>query len=439
MLAWLITGLLDVVPGALAAHPFVADTAVVVTERANPILAYAADELCGFLRQTTRLDIRQQETEPNSACWWFHLVVDPEMSPTEFEVTCAAPSGNRLAVKVAGHDAAGVLHAVYTMPDFLRAHGPADIALTLLPAHGARAVVNAVRTAKLSAEDWGRTMLHSWVEFDGLMYLQQNSLVGTWQLLELARSTLTNAQIPAIAFYHWRTAENRTAIRYAALACLDARLDPDRFYVQYAKALGIGSAANYAKAMGDLDELDGFCRDHLFNIGFSFVGCWTGPKGLAWTRGWKKESLEVSQRRFAATERILAECLRNTDTLAGRQYLRFLDNRLRCTLIHLQLIGQLLDLHGVCEDAHPEALNAEGRGLVDERCRSATRLAEAYMQLHSQAIMDRGCEGTLISYFHTISAYINHIREVFLPQSPADEKSAGPSGPPAPGESSRPR
>ena len=677
LLASLIARLLDAMPAALAApsNPFVADTAVVVTERANPVLAYAADELCGFLRQTTSLDIRPQEAETNHGCWWFQLVVDADIPPTEFGVTCDAPSGNRLTVKLAGHDATGVLHAVYTLleragicfditgpilpaelaldrlpgwscrvrPDvklrgprlclnfpmdissyplseareylrnvarlrmnliefhsyekifyecpalqlaagnffygqrhdvpaqplfqnnirnrqvfcvpeieavydrpqersqaaiqwlsalmrqartcglriqfsfeppgntaddglaacvailasypqietlemitpenqgrpektlaryleiadtlkkrlgascpglavgiyetgrglkdglaFLRPRCPPDIALTVLPAHGARAVVDAVRSADFTAEDWGRTMVHSWVEFDGLMYLQQNSLVGTRQLLELARSALTNSQIPAIAFYHWRTAENRTAIRYAALACLDARLYPDSFYQQYAEALGIGSAANYAKTMSDLDELDGFCRDRLFNIGFSFAGCWTAPKGLAWTRGWKKEDLEVSQARFAAIEQTLAACLQNTDTLAGRQYLRFLDNRLRCTLIHLQLIGHLLALHGVCEDAHPEALNAQGRGLVDERCRSATRLAEAYMLLHSQAIMDRGCEGTLISYYHTMPAYINHLRDVFLMTPPADEMPAGPSGPPAPGGSSPP-
>jgi len=42
---------------------FVADTAVVLTDRADPILAYAAYELCGFLRKTTSMDVRQEEAE----------------------------------------------------------------------------------------------------------------------------------------------------------------------------------------------------------------------------------------------------------------------------------------------------------------------------------------------------------------------------------------
>jgi hypothetical protein len=655
---------------------FVADTAVVLTDCANPILAYAADALCGFLRKTTSMDIRQQEAESHSRCWLFRLAIDPSFRPTEFGVTCDQPLGSRLTVKLLGHDATGVLHAVYSLleragicfditgpllpaqlaldrlpgwscqvrPDvqwrgtrlylnfsmdissyllgeakeylrnvarlrmnliefhsyqgifyecpalklaagnffygqrhdlpeklllrnsvrnrrtfcvpeiealydrpqersqaavqwlaelmcqaktcgltvqfsfeppgmtakdglaaslvilgsypqiqtlemitsengghpektlaryleiadllkqrlrsscpklavgiyeagpglkeglaFLRQNCPPDVAWTFLPAHGARAVVDAVRSAELTAEDWRRTMMHSWVEFDGLMYLQQNSLLGTRQLLDLARSALTNSQVPAIAFYHWRTAENRTAIRYAALACLDARLNPQSFYIDYATALGIGGAGDYARAMSDLDEVDAFCRDHLFNIGFCFLGCWTGPQGLAWTRGWKKENLEVSRQRLVSIEQALAGCLRKTDTLEGRRYLRFLDNRLRGSVIHLQLIGHLLELHGTCDDAHPESLNPQGRKLVEEQCRSAMQLAESYMQLHAEAIMDRGCEGTLISYYHTIPPYLNHLRDLFLKNALKEEKkSANPSGPPAPGESSKP-
>jgi hypothetical protein len=66
-------------------------------------------------------------------------------------------------------------------------------------------------------------------------------------------------------------------------------------------------------------------------------------------------------------------------------------------------------------------------------------LADSYMQLHAGAILDRGGEGTLISYYHTIPAYLDHLRDVFL-QHPAAEgkKPASPSGPPAPGDSSKP-
>jgi hypothetical protein len=629
---------------------FVAETATVLTDRTQPILAYAADELCRFLKQTTSLDVRQEEPEAQRSGWIFRLAIDPSARPTEFSVVGGRPSKGRVTVDLGGADAAGVLHAVYTMLeragicfditgpmlpakleldrlvgwscrvrpdvalrgirqylnfpmdlssyplaeakeyvrnvarlrfnlisfhayngifyecpalkalagsffygqrhevpdqprfhdairnqrtfcipeveavyerpeersqaaihwlaelmnqartcgltvqfsfeppgsnpedglaaglailksypqiqilelitpengghpeqtlaryleialrlkqrlgpncphlavgvyetgaalkeglDFLRQHCPVDITWTFLPGHGARAVAEALRNSGLDGGDWRRTMVHSWAEFDGLMYLQQNSLVGTRQLLDLARRKLTNDPIRAIDFIHWRTAENRTAIRYAALACLDARLAPERLYADHAKALGVGEPTAYAKAMSELDNLDAFCRDHLFNIGFCFVGCWTNPKGLGWTRGWKQTDLEAAGQRFSKVAQTLAGCLKKTDAPTGRQYLRFLDNRVRCTMVHLQLIGHLVELHRICDDAHPEALDTPGRKAVEEHCRLAMELAERYMQLHAEAIADRGCEGTLVSYYHTIPAYVAHIRQVF--------------------------
>ena len=110
---------------------------------------------------------------------------------------------------------------------YLRQHCPPDIQWSILPAHGARAVVEALKTAAFTADDWHRSVVYSWVEFDGLMYSQQNSVLGTQQLLDLARKGLGDAPVPAIAFNHWRTAENRTAIRYAARACLESGLTPE--------------------------------------------------------------------------------------------------------------------------------------------------------------------------------------------------------------------
>jgi hypothetical protein len=316
---------------------------------------------------------------------------------------------------------------------FLRKNCPTDITWTFLPAHGARATVDALRKAEITPDEWRRAMIHSWCEFDGLMYLQQNSLVGTRMLIDLARSKLVDGQVPALDFIHWRTVENRTAIRYAALACIDSHLTPGSFYSDYANAMGIGDPTAYALAMADLDDIDSFCRDHLFNIGFCFVGCWTNPKGLGWTRGWKKADLAAASDRFVTVGRTISNCLEHTTAPAGRKYLRVLDNRLRCTTIHLEAIGHLLELHELGDDSHPERLNAKGRELVDSHCRKALELTERYMQLHSQALEDRGCEGTLISYFHTIPPYIDYIRKSFLASSPiTDPALATPAGPPAP-------
>ena len=61
-----------------------------------------------------------------------------------------------------------------------------------------------------------KTMLYSWVEFDGNMYVQQNSCGGIQALLEYCRRESGGASIHGICFNHWRTAENSLTLSYAA-------------------------------------------------------------------------------------------------------------------------------------------------------------------------------------------------------------------------------
>jgi len=322
--------------------------------------------------------------------------------------------------------------------EYMRAHSPKDIAWTFMPAHGARAVAAALKTMEVTGDDWKRMGIHSWVEFDGLMYCQQNSLIGAKQLVDLAESKLGGAQIPAIDFNHWRTAENRTSIQYAAELCVNGKLTPAEFYKQYASELKLGKAAEYSKAMSELDDLDTFCRDNLFNLGFCYYGCWINPSGLGWTRGWSAENIEKAAKQFDLLREKLNGCLKGTKNAEGREYLRFLMNRMECTELHLRSVENLAKLHSICDDSDPAKLDAAGRKLVDERCNDAMSLAHRYIDLHSQMMPDRGCEGTLISYYHTIVEYIKHIRRVFLnDQSTAIFTDDGSNGPPAPGDSSR--
>ena len=209
---------------------------------------------------------------------------------------------------------------------YLRQNCPSDIQWTFLPAHGARAVVEALKKAGFEASDWRRSVIYSWIEFDGLMYLQQNSVQGTQQLLNMAKNSLADMPVPAIAFNHWRTSENRTAITYMARATINKNLTPEIFYKQYAQTLGIANTAVYIKAMNDLDSLDAYCREKLFNIGFCYAGCWTSPKGLSWTRVWRKEDTEEAERQISNIEQNLVTALKGTNKIEGRKYLRFLNN-----------------------------------------------------------------------------------------------------------------
>jgi hypothetical protein len=322
--------------------------------------------------------------------------------------------------------------------NYLRDRSPVDVGWSFLPAHGGRAVVDALQIAEFTSADWRRSVIYSWIEFDGLMFLQQNSVRGTQELLQLAKASLVGKTVPAVAFNHWRNAENRTSLRFASLACLDASLDPSTFYEGYARSLGIGSPESYRRLMDDLDDVDTFCRDHLFTIGFSFAACWTTPKGLAWTRTWKKEDLLEAIRRISAIRPLVAKCLVSTADRRGRHYLRFLDNRLRAGILHLRAIAPLLDLQTICDDEHPEALGIEEQKIARDKCDAAMAFAKEYMQVLAEEIDDRGGEGTLISYYHTVPAYIEHIRKLFLKECPQSAQPQPTSRPPAPGESSNP-
>jgi len=71
-------------------------------------------------------------------------------------------------------------------------------------------------------------------------------------------------------------------------------------------------------------------------------------------------------------------------------------------------------LAAFCDHDHPDRLTAGQKREVTETCDRALALARQYLARHAEAIIDRGCEGMLISYQTTIPNYIEHIRAVFV-------------------------
>ena len=73
-------------------------------------------------------------------------------------------------------------------------------------------------------------------------------------------------------------------------------------------------------------------------------------------------------------------------------------------------------------------------GRTRQCCDRATALAEEYMRMHSQAMPDRGCEGTLVSYAQTLYGYVASIRAKMLGEDPGKRQILSDSGeaPPPP-------
>lgn len=306
-------------------------------------------------------------------------------------VYCTVPSDHKLILAV------------------LQRYVPQGVSCALLFDHGNRAVADNLRDLAMPRADWARTLVYSWIEFDGTVYLFQNALTGIDQLMRLATTAMGDAPVSGIALNHWRTAENRTTARYSAETLLNGVLDRATFYQSYAASLGIAHAEGYAEAMNLLDDADTQARYELPNVGFSFVGCW-GSEGLGYYGIFKHDRAIAVRDKYAAAVDRLRASLAATANPDGRSYLAFLVNRAHATVIYLQAIADATALQPLCDGKTPDQLTTDEQAEVRRICDGALALMEDYMALHADAIVDRGSEGTLISFYVTPPAVLKRIR-----------------------------
>jgi len=297
----------------------------------------------------------------------------------------------------------------------LRAHAPPGVTWNILPAHGARAAADNMRALPMHADDARRGAVYSWIEFDGSMYLQQHSVQGTTDLLTQARAIAGDVPVAAMAFCHWRTAENQAVMRYIARALIDGPFDPAAFHREQATALGIADAAAYAAAMQALDDAETQVRDRLFNVGFCWLGTW-GRKGLGKAAEWPVAELDAALAAYGAVRDRLVACLGGAAVErpfatpadanrrvqrpgeAGRAHLDLLINRLDCSLLHLRAVRALVAVAATVGTRTPAQLDDAARAEVRRGCDEALALMDAYLAKHAERIPDRGAEGQLVSY-----------------------------------------
>lgn len=306
-------------------------------------------------------------------------------------VYCTVPSDHKLILAV------------------LQRYVPENVSYALLFDHGNRAVADNLRDLAMPRADWARTLVYSWIEFDGTMFLFQNALTGIDQLMRLATAAMGDAPVSGITLNHWRTAENRTTARYAAETLLNGVLDRAAFYQSYAASLGIAEPEGYANAMTLLDDADSQARYDLPNVGFSFVGTW-GSKGLGYFGIFKHDRAIAVRDKYAAAVDLLRASLAATTNPDGRSYLAFIVNRAHATAIYLQAVADATALQPICDGKTPDQLTTAEQAEVRRICDGALALTEDYMALHAEAIVDRGSEGTLISFYYTPPAVIKRIR-----------------------------
>jgi len=327
--------------------------------------------------------------------------------------------------------------------DIMEKYNPPQVSMALLPGHSAQRVANYVREIGIKDKEWQRILMYSWLEFDGLMFVQQNGLTGIRMLINDAQKTLGDRPVPAVCFNVWRTSENRTNARFASLITLDGALKENEFYDTNALKLGLGSKENYAEAMNELNKTDWKMTNSLPNFGFCWSGSWGGSWGESSNDGrrnigyfgmWPVDSIIAVREQFEDARKKLASCIKETENENGKKYLSFLDNRLRTSIIYMKAMQKGAELQPLFLEKNPSEFTKSDRDTIVELCNQALALLDQCVNVFAEAMPDRGCQGTLISYYYTPRAYLFELREKFglIPRSGIIPKDTKIDEPPSP-------
>lgn len=269
--------------------------------------------------------------------------------------------------------------------------------ICLMASHGSGGTATAVADLIRTADDMRHTEIYSWIEFDGLMYLYQNSIDGNARLMEHIGKLLPEEQQGSILYNHWRTAENRTSARYAMTSTLEGETIPDVFYEQYAGRLAIKDVEKYKKILALLQQANDHSRTYLGNIGFCWMGAWRSGGSFPWMN---KEHVQTARTYYFEAGQLLAELIAQVDkTSPAYDYLAFMGNRVLCSVIYMDAFLEAAEIRTIRKEADGSVSESE-KLRAQEICNRALLLFDQYMETHAQMMPDRGCEGTLVSIWN---------------------------------------
>ncbi|MGN0229033.1 MAG: hypothetical protein ACI4BH_04400 [Muribaculaceae bacterium] len=283
-----------------------------------------------------------------------------------------------------------------------------DVAVCLMPSHGSAGTAAEVKALINKPDDMRHTEIYSWIEFDGLMYLYQNSIGGNDELMQHLSGFLGDEQVPSLLYNHWRTAENRTSARYAAAVALQGEVRPDKFYADYAQRMKIADEATYVKAMQLLNEANDVARAHLGNIGFCWVGAWRSGGSFAWVNA---EQVAHTRAIYLQAGELLEQLiLQSAQGSAAHQYLSLVGNRVLCSILYLDAFIETAQIRSIAKE-DDGTYSEHSKKQIEQCCARALGKLDQYMKIMAQMMPDRGCEGTLVSIWNApvrgLNKYMN--------------------------------
>lgn len=279
--------------------------------------------------------------------------------------------------------------------------------VAILSEHHSLNVKNNIPKIIKNSEDWDKSMIYSWIELDGMMFIQQNGITGIRDIVKQSIENSSDQRGNAILYNHWRTAENKITARYSAISSLYGAVNPETFYKEYAKANGIVSENDFSKAMVKLSEADSTSIKNVSGFGFCWKGRWRNGRSLS---VYPVEKLQVVRHAYEDVLEQLKACSSKTKNEYGRDILALLDNRIRTTIIYIKAFEKGRELK---QFNTSKTLSEEDRLKYVEICNEMLALFEQYTHLYAQLNPDRGTVGNLLSLWNGPVNGVKVLRQKF--------------------------
>jgi hypothetical protein len=294
---------------------------------------------------------------------------------------------------------------------------PKEVWYTIMPGHSSREVADNFVAAQISPELLKRTMIYSWLEFDGFMYMNQFAGTGIQKVIK-DQKALINAPVPALMTNHWRNAENYMSFRYLDEVSLNSNLTPEEFVGNYADFAGIGNKQEFIDTMMAIDTLSD-SRSFPGNIGFPIKDTWAvrpsdGSMGSVWW--WGENEINNGIESFTKTAASLTKIANEPKHPQVKRLIRMLANEsesARCHLTAVELMKQCAIRFDYTTYKMPTNLTAEEKALIVEKSNEAEKYLVEYMGWITKDMIDRGVEGTLINYYYGPFLMCNNVRAVY--------------------------
>lgn len=291
--------------------------------------------------------------------------------------------------------------------------------VSIMPGHSALKANRTLFESEIKPELLARTIIHSWIEFDGSMMLQQHTASAIDELDKYICSR-TGKPSYGIVCNHWRTAPNGVSFRYLSERALNPNLSPAQFYAAYASRLGIpdAKAPDLAKVMS---TLDGLSDANAISMNCGFPLSWTvdpktgGFKSVVWW--WSQKNMTAGRDRMDECVALLKGCREASDSESGKKILSQLITGCELSSEHLSGVLELKKITDKFYDKELKTLRsdltAEDRTFILEQTNKADRHMQNYTRILASNLGDRGEEGLLMTYYWGPVVFVNNLRKFY--------------------------